>query len=279
MILTGRVLFPVYPADGYEAEAQLAAFTAHTGHRASLLANRLSRDTGKAQELLDATTRRLEERGVAVETTEVVSGNFADAVLRAAAEQDAAVIFMPAGPENRVDIRHTGVEAQTVARHAQRPVWIAKPHTPPELETILCAVDDRRACAEGLRMAIELARTYDARLRIVRVAHPPDENDPLTVNMTERERAEARQAAADHVEREFEEFLAGFRFDGVDQVDHDLRWSERASRALIDIAGEDPSALLVMGCAGIRRFFRPMLGTTSSRVLAEAPCSLLMVKF
>lgn len=279
MILSGYILFPVFPGDGREAERQLAALAAHTGHRTELVARRLSRDSRQAEDTLEAAARRLRGLGVDVAGTHLVDGSTADGILRQAGELDAAMIFMGAGPEARVDVRHTGVEAQIVARNAERPVWLAKPHTPAELETILCAVDERRASSEALRQAIELARCYGAQLRIVRVAHPPASIDPLAVGMTEQEHAEAQQSSRAHVEREYEEFLAGFGFDGIPRVDHRLLWAERASQALTDIATEDSRSLLVLGSAGTHRFLRPMLGTTSERVLQHAPCSLLFAKY
>ena len=279
MILTGRILFPVFPADGHEAEHQVAALAAHTGHSPALLTRRLSRETGDAESLLASVADRLASLGSPAAARHIVDGNLADAVLRCAEEDDAAMIFMPAGPEAREDVRHTGVEAEAVARNARRPVWIAKPHTPAELETIVCAVDERRASAEALKTAIELARCYGARLRIVRVAHPPAEADPVAVAMDERERVEARQSAGDRIEKALEDFLEGFNFEGLPRGEHRLLWADRASQAITEIAGEDPEALLVLGSSGVHRFLRPMLGTTSERVLQHAPCSLLFVKY
>ncbi|MES1943594.1 universal stress protein UspA-like protein [Salinisphaera sp. PC39] len=279
MILTGRILFPVFPADGHEAEHQLAALAAHTGHSPALLTRRLSREPGEAEGLLDSVAGRLDALGAPVAARHIVDGNLADAVLRCAEEDDAAMIFMPAGPEAREDVRHTGVEAEAIARNARRPVWIAKPHTPAELETVICAVDERRASAEALKAAIELARCYSARLRIVRAAHPPADGDPVTVAMDERERVEARQSAGNRIENAFEDFLEGFNVEGLPRVEHRLLWADRASRAITDAAGENPNALLVLGSSGVHRFLRPMLGTTSERVLQHAPCSLLFVKY
>lgn len=280
MILSGQVLFPVSPEDGEEAEEQFAALIERTGHEAVLVARHpTDQPADRARELLERKGERLRARHIEIAGFRVVEGNLADGVLRLADAEDPATIFMPAGPESRADIRSAGTGAQAVARYARRPVWVAKPHTPAVLETVVCAVDDRAASAEGLKMAIEIARAYGARLHTVRAAHPPGRVDPLTVAMSQREREEAVESSRAQVKTDYEDFLAGFSFAGLKDVDHRLLWAERASQALVEAAAEDNAALLVLGSAGVHRFLRPMLGTTSERVLQNAPSSLLFAKY
>jgi len=278
MLLSGRILYPVRTADDSNAEAQLTALAQRGGHTVSLLGHASRSGQNDHEDVLRAVAARLEDGGVSVAHTDAAKGNWADAILRYALQTQPDLIFVSAGEAAHDDVHGADPQAQMVARHAEASVWLAKPHTPPAIDTVVCAVDGSPGSADALRASLDLCRGLNMRLCTVRSIRSPAENDPLTLAMSEAERNEAADSAKARIEREHEAFLQEFRYDGIVNVQHRLLWRPRASDALLDIANEHVNDLLVLGPAGKRRFLWPMLGTTSERVLRGAACSLLFAR-
>lgn len=280
MLLSGEILFPVCTTDEREAERQLTQFATRCGQDVAVLAHRCRRWPKDHLKVTEVVVERLTSAGANVAHTHAAQGNWADCILRYAHELDPKLIFMPAGEEARHDDRRMSAHALAVARHASHSVWVAKPHTPPVPDTVICAVDGGRASAEALRMAIELSRGFGARLVTAHALREPAHNDVLALAMGEAEHDEARESSRSHLEGQHQAFLDDFRYEGLTSApEHRLLWSDRASDALLAVAADHPNALIVLGSAGTHRFFRSMLGSTSTRVLERTPCSLLLVRY
>jgi len=138
-------------------------------------------------------------------------------------------------------------------------------------ENILLAVDGSEHGLNAAKMAGELARTMNAKqLRIV-VAYepiPPYLGEP---NLQEAINARLDQAnailnAAVHV------------VETVPAEVHTELLEGSAAEAIIAVANTRQNDIIVMGSRGLGRIAGAMLGSTSQKVVAHAPCPVLIVR-
>lgn len=132
---------------------------------------------------------------------------------------------------------------------------------------------DFSAPADGaLELALELARSAGARIRLVHVFPLPMENvSPYEIAMPERLVGEVRAAASERLER----LLARVRAAGLEgdaEVD-----SGPVAETLVERARADGVDLIVMGTRGLSGIGHLLLGSVAERVLRTAPCPVLTV--
>jgi nucleotide-binding universal stress UspA family protein len=143
--------------------------------------------------------------------------------------------------------------------------------------SILVGTDGSDTATTAVRYAIDLARQLEARLQIVsayepvsvqRLRHenlelPPDVQ--WMVNPREDVLALLDQAADDA------------RAAGVEDVDTYARQGDAAD-AILDVAEELRSDLIVVGNRGMTGAKRFLLGSVPNKVSHHAPCSVLIVR-
>lgn len=229
----------------------------------------------KVKRKLERTIVNLRAAGVNVAGTLTAAGNMAEEAMRVAGEQQVEFIMVGAGAASGRDVHHTSALALSLARSAQQHVWICKPEAEPALEHVLCAVDTSRGSAEGLRVASDICRQFNARLRTVSVLKPP--KSWSVMGMPELEKEEDMESARERMLYDRKTFLAGFNLEGI-SLARSFIWADKASTAILTAAENYPDGLSVIGVAGARRFYRPRLGTTADRILRKNPSSLLVVK-
>lgn len=140
---------------------------------------------------------------------------------------------------------------------------------------IVCAVDFSDASTEAFRQAADLAGRYGAQLKVIHAleAHPvfnmwlsPDSLGEITVGLQERAR-EAMEAFLDRHREELKgisctsEISSGAGFEEI--LEHARVWS---------------ADLIVIGATGAAALDQIIIGSTVSRVLEGASCSVLVVK-
>jgi nucleotide-binding universal stress UspA family protein len=134
---------------------------------------------------------------------------------------------------------------------------------------ILAAFDGSKDADEAFETALDFAALCGARLQVVSVATPPE---PPTRVETE--------AALDAASRHYEELFEGLRrraqARGVALETRIL--VGHAAEQILRLAAETGSDLIVVGHRGHSKIREWIFGSTSRRVVAHAPCSVLVAR-
>jgi nucleotide-binding universal stress UspA family protein len=143
--------------------------------------------------------------------------------------------------------------------------------------SILVGTDGSDTARTAVHYAIDLARELGARLQIVSAYEPVTD---------ERLRGEAVEVPKDlqWIINPREDVLAVLdeakdeaRGAGVEQVETFARQGDAAD-AILDVAEEQRSDLIVVGNRGMTGAKRFLLGSVPNRVSHHAPCSVLIVR-
>jgi nucleotide-binding universal stress UspA family protein len=145
------------------------------------------------------------------------------------------------------------------------------------IRAIIVGTDGSHTAAIAVGEAIDIAQALDARLTIVSAYEPVPEGRlrkerlaaPADVQWAVNPRADVLallQAAADQA-----------RSAGVREVDTVARVGDGAD-AIIDVAEEQGSDLIVVGNKGMTGATRFLLGSVPNKVSHHAPCSVMIVR-
>jgi nucleotide-binding universal stress UspA family protein len=145
------------------------------------------------------------------------------------------------------------------------------------IESILVGTDGSDMAGGAVAQAIELARALGARLQIVSAYEPvPDRrmrierlHVPSDVQWTVNPREEVL-ALLESAKQEAETA-------GVSQTETFARIGDAAD-AILDVAEEQRSDLIVVGNKGMTGATRFLLGSVPNKVSHHAPCSVLIVR-
>jgi nucleotide-binding universal stress UspA family protein len=141
--------------------------------------------------------------------------------------------------------------------------------------SIVVGIDGSDTAAQAVREAIELARSVGARIELVSAYEPvTDARLHETIEVPEdlhwminpREDVEATLAAA-----------AGEVRDAGVEVEVFARQGDPAD-AILDVAEERGSDLIVVGNKGMTGAKRFLLGSVPNKVSHHAPCSVLIIR-
>jgi nucleotide-binding universal stress UspA family protein len=143
--------------------------------------------------------------------------------------------------------------------------------------SLVVGTDGSHTAAVAVGRAVALARAFDARLSIVSAYEPvpsgrlrggmPEPPQNVEWALNPREDVLALLAAAEREAREA----------GVDQVETFARVGDAAD-AILDVAEEQRSDLVVVGNKGMTGATRFLLGSVPNKVSHHAPCSVLIVR-
>ncbi len=142
--------------------------------------------------------------------------------------------------------------------------------------SIVVGTDGSETAAEAVRQAIGLAKDVGAKLQIVSAYEPVADT---------RLREEAQQVPADlqwmvnpreDVDATLEAAAEQAREEGVD-VEVFARQGDPAD-AILDVAEEKGSDLIVVGNKGMTGAKRFLLGSVPNKVSHHAPCSVLIIR-
>ncbi len=142
-------------------------------------------------------------------------------------------------------------------------------------ESILVGTDGSGAAGEAVAQAVRMAWALGARLQIVSAYEPVPERRlrvervhvPTDVQVNMREEV---LALLDAARRDAETA-------GVTRVDTFARVGDAAD-AILDVAEEQGSDLIVVGNKGMAGATRFLLGSVPNKVSHHAPCSVLIVR-
>jgi nucleotide-binding universal stress UspA family protein len=147
----------------------------------------------------------------------------------------------------------------------------------PMFSSIVVGTDGSATATNAVRHAVDLAREVGARLQIVSAYEPVSDqrlrNERIEVPKDLQWIVNPREdvlAVLQTAEREAE--LAG-----VTQVETFARQGDAAD-AILDVAEEQDSDLIVIGHRGMTGAKRFLLGSVPNKVSHHAPCSVLIVR-
>jgi nucleotide-binding universal stress UspA family protein len=148
----------------------------------------------------------------------------------------------------------------------------------PQLFTsIVVGTDGSDTASTAVRCAIDLARDLGARLYIVSAYEPVSEqrlrNERVEVPKDLQWIINPREDVLAMLEQAQQEAHTA----GVDQVETFARQGDAAD-AILDVAEEQRSDLIVVGNRGMTGAKRFLLGSVPNKVSHHAPCSVLIVR-
>ena len=194
----------------------------------------------------------------------------APAIMRYAHEKGIGLIVMGTHARRGVSRLFLGSVAAEVLRVADLPVLVIGPDHPVAdqgYRRIVAAVDLSEGSGELLQQAAALSDDEDARLRVVHVCEARSMTPYYAVEVAEDQRKSATEALRKLLDKTD---LPG---DVEPQV------LVGVSEEQITASARDFDAdLIVMGSAGMSRLGRMLLGSTTDRVLRQAPCAVLALR-
>jgi universal stress protein E len=164
------------------------------------------------------------------------------------------------------------------------PLWLVKPHTHPEVGTLLAAVDplherDKPARLDHkiLNMAEQIRAAVDGRLKIVHAFDPAPvyavSTDAMSFPITEPINDAIAALKAQH-QSAMESLTSQHSIPAEDM--HLIEGETR--EVLVGAVDEYGADLVVIGAVARGALKRLALGSTAERVLDFVPCDLLIVK-
>jgi nucleotide-binding universal stress UspA family protein len=143
--------------------------------------------------------------------------------------------------------------------------------------SIVVGTDGSDTATTAVRYAIDLARELAARLQIVSAYEPVSQqrlrNEQVEVPKDLQWMVNPREDVLALLDRAQEEASAA----GVEQVETFARQGDAAD-AILDVAEEQRSDLIVVGNRGMTGAKRFLLGSVPNKVSHHAPCSVLIVR-
>ncbi len=145
------------------------------------------------------------------------------------------------------------------------------------VESILVGTDGSGTAAVAVAQAIELARALGARLQIVSAYEPAPEQGARTTRVPVPSGVEWSVKPRADVLALLESAESEGRGAGVAQIETFARVGDAAD-AILDVAEEQRSDLIVIGHKGMTGATRFLLGSVPNKVSHHAPCSVLIVR-
>ena len=134
---------------------------------------------------------------------------------------------------------------------------------------ILVAMDNSKFAHKALEEAVRLAKLFNARLSVLCVAPTVGVLDEMPPGFAEKMTTEAQKIVDKAVE---------IGRDHSIEVDGSVQQGPSPAEQIVDYAQEYGFELIVMGHKGKGNLERFLVGSVAERVVAHAPCSVLIVR-
>ncbi len=136
--------------------------------------------------------------------------------------------------------------------------------------TILLATDGSRDAELARATAIDLANSTDSELHLVTVARGYPSYDVRNPSVLEQLRKLAEAILNEQAEKVEQE--------GGKVAEKHLRIAERhRAQQIVQVAEDIGAGLIVMGCRGLGRIRKALIGSVSDSVIRHAHCPVLVV--
>jgi len=141
------------------------------------------------------------------------------------------------------------------------------------MQNILVPVDFSKDSINALEHALKLANVFNLSLRIVHVRKEKSYDAPFVLKGKEKEYTRTTEEFCDEIVQKYRrQYKGSGRFDFV------IR-SGRIYKAITDQAEKDQSLMIVMGTHGISGFEEMWLGSNAYRVVCNAPCPVMTIRY
>lgn len=217
------------------------------------------------EEVLAAVVKEAESAGVPARRI-LESGEAYERIVYMADAQKAEMIVIGSGRKSLIERSILGSTAARVIGYSKCDVMVIPLGTTVDFRRILLAADGSPCSRNAARKAIELAGDFGGAMKVVHVIDVPPEyylHESVMKGMAEKAKTELetiRQWAAERELKPETVIRHGENYQGV-----------------IDTAREDQSDLIVIGSCGRSGISRLLMGSVVERVLAHAPCPVLVV--
>jgi nucleotide-binding universal stress UspA family protein len=142
--------------------------------------------------------------------------------------------------------------------------------------SIVVGTDGSTTAQEAVRQAIELARTVNATIHLVSAYEPVSEGRLSQERQQVPEDAQWMVNAREDVDAALKEASEPLESEGLN-VQRYAREGDPAD-AILDVAEETNSDLIVVGNKGMTGAKRFLLGSVPNKVSHHAPCSVLIIR-
>ena len=143
--------------------------------------------------------------------------------------------------------------------------------------SVLVGTDGSATATTAVRYAIDLAQQLGARLQVVSAYEPVSEPRLRTESIQAPSDVQWMVNRREDVLALLDQAAAQARRAGVAEVETFARQGDAAD-AIIDVAEEQRSELIVVGNRGMTGAKRFLLGSVPNKVSHHAPCSVLIVR-
>jgi nucleotide-binding universal stress UspA family protein len=235
--------------------------------------------TAEARTKLDRTAAELADSGIRAEPA-LRHGDAADEILEQCRAQNADLILMRTHARAGLERAVLGSVTQRVLHEARVPVMMLRAGDRPigQLRTLLVPVDGSPGGAVGLGMAVRLARSTGAALKLLQVSVPLSmqvyaayEYGGLAYFDPDWDE-EALSAARTYVES----LAKRVRESGIG-VDGQAQMAPDVARTIVEVAHSSVADLIVMSTQALTGPARALLGSVADAVVRTADCPVLLV--
>ncbi len=143
--------------------------------------------------------------------------------------------------------------------------------------SIVVGTDGSDTAQEAVKQAIELARIAGAALEVVSAYEPVPRSGCVTRRPRRRRTCSGRSVRARTSTRRSARSPSRRGKPASRPVPH-LRATGRSADAILDVAEEQGSGLIVVGNKGMTGAKRFLLGSVPNKVSHHAPCSVLIIR-
>lgn len=223
---------------------------------------------------------RGEREGVSLTTHVRSAGDretAASCILAYAEQTDPALLVVGTHGRHGLGRWLLGSTTEKILRRARQNVYVVReeddPH-PPSFRRILAPLDFSPHARRAVDVATRWSRHFDAHLSLLHVlaSHPP----PGIYGMDEASDPTWARRVEDEVREELREWDETIRHEAPDVESH-LESGDPAA-VIVDYAAEHDVDLLILASHGRTGVDRFLLGSTTERVVRNAPCPVLVVK-
>jgi nucleotide-binding universal stress UspA family protein len=242
----------------------------------------LSRATSNGHKLLDETGKELRRRNQSAQlTTKVAFGEPCESITRIAKDWKPDLIVLGSHGKKGFARAFHGSVSGTVAASVHCPVLVLKLEAPSKspatpVNRVLVCIDDKQYGTEVAKFVSTYCWPQGTQFQILNVTDVDDTYDFAT-ECCER----SREVKEEHLRRSKALVMSvalilqqAFPNNKVEEV---IR-SGNPRDIIVDVANDWGASTIVLGTHGRKGLEKFMLGSVSTAVLSEAPCSVLIVR-
>ncbi|WP_086477829.1 MULTISPECIES: universal stress protein [Arenibacter] len=280
-----KILVPIDINGDYDNQIDAAINIARVYNSEVIITHVLSEEAGSGsismrKMLLDSVMESLNkvndtliEARIITKDPIIKHGKLIDNILKVASFQDVNLIVAGSGRKLQGQRHKLGDSAEKLMRYSPIPVWVVSTKGKSKVTNILCPVDFSEPSRSALNNAISLAQDFKASLRVLGVVEPVLNLSPR-YQLEDLEEENTRRMK--HLEKDMKKFLKDFDFTGVDHK-IDLQ-AGSVPLTIVNMVKKHKHDLLIMGTTGRSGLKRVLMGSVTSKVTRELPCSFITTK-